>query len=118
MTRRTVVGGVAGLVFGLGNLAGAVMAAVQGELTHAGVHVALMLLGALFVLRIWRPREAALTPMLMSSEVADRMTQLELSLEGLATGIERVGEGQRFITNFLSERGIEARKQAQWVRSP
>lgn len=118
MTRRTVVSGVAGLVFGLGNLAGAAMAAVQGELTHAGVHVALMLLGALFVLRIWRPREAALTPMLMSSEVADRMTQLELSLEGLATGIERVGEGQRFITNFLSERGIEARKQAQWVRSP
>ncbi len=106
MTRRTVVWGVAGIIFAVGNLAGAVMAAAQGELSHAGLHAGLMLLGALFALRMWRTRQPAPTPMLMLSAIADRMTQLELSLEGLAMGVERVGEGQRFITSFFSERGI------------
>ena len=39
----------AAAIFTVGNLAGGVVAAAQGELIHASVHAGLMLLGAVFV---------------------------------------------------------------------
>jgi hypothetical protein len=39
-------------------------------------------------------------------ELADRLTQLEQSLDAVAVEIERVGEGQRFMTSRLVDDGI------------
>lgn len=103
MTRRSKVRLGAAVLFSLVNLGGAVMAAVAGELTHAGVHVGLLLLGAYYASRVWFASAAVIPGMEASSELTDRLAHLELTIEAAATAVERVGEGQRFITRFLSE---------------
>lgn len=106
MTRRSKIWLAAAALFSLVNLAGAVMAAAQGEFLHAGTHVALFLLGAYVVRRIWRPEEAMIPAERVSGELDDRLTHLELSIEAVTLGVERIGEGQRFITSFFTTNAV------------
>ena len=102
MTRRSTIWLVVALAFTLLNLGFAVAAAVTGEPIHAGVHVVLMLVGAWFTTRIWRREhpEAAELP----DGTPDRLTNLEQSIDAVAIEVERIGEGQRFMTRALTER--------------
>jgi hypothetical protein len=92
------------------NLAGAVYAAVLGEMLHAGVHAAL-LLGGVYAARLvttgrgwpWRRPDAAAPP-----ELTSRLTQLEQSVEAVAVEVERIGEGQRYVTRLFTERAAAA----------
>lgn len=111
MTRCSKVWLVVGGLFILGNLGGAVFAAAQGELLHAGIHAALLLLTVYLVSRfaprryaprMWR-REKSAAP--LSRELADRLTQLEQSVDAIAIEVERIGEGQRFMTRLFTENG-------------
>jgi len=103
MTLRARVWLVAGVLFILVNLAGGVIAAVEGELLHTGVHAGLLLLGAYYARRIWR-RGGSVIPAL-SRELTDSLTHLEQSVDAVAIEVERIGEGQRFITRFFTEKG-------------
>jgi hypothetical protein len=110
MTRRSKVWLVMAVLFTLVNLGGAGMAAADGELLHAGAHAALLLLGAYLVwrlaprrgaLRLWR-REESVIPA-PRPELTDRLTHLEQSVDAVAIEVERIGEGQRFMTRLFTE---------------
>lgn len=40
------------------------------------------------------------------SEISQRLERVESSIEAIAVEMERVGEGQRFVTKLLSERKL------------
>jgi hypothetical protein len=102
-------------IFTVVNVAGAVMAAMQSEAIHTGVHVLLSLIGAYFVWRLAPRRSgsdaelveqqlssAAAPP--MSPDLTNRLTHLEQAVDAVAIEVERIGEGQRFITRSFVER--------------
>ena len=110
MTRRAKVWLVVALLFLVGNLAGAVVAAAAGEMHHAGVHVGLALLGAYLAWRVTRGRVAPPTDAASAtarSEFADRLRGLEQSVDAVAVEVERIGEGQRFVTRLFAERAAQ-----------
>jgi len=102
MSRRSNIWLVVAALFFFINFAGAVIAAVQGEFLHAGTHVGLLALGAYYVRRIWRRR---LVVPDLAGELSDNLTQLEKSVAAVAIEVERIGEGQRFITRLFTEKG-------------
>ena len=110
MIRRTKAWLTVAVLFGLGNVAGAVMAAVAREPLHAATHVVLAFLSAYAVRAlVGAPAPAAALPDVAPiGALAGRFTQLEISLEGLAVGVERMGEGQRTITRLFAERNGDA----------
>ncbi len=101
MTRRSKVWLVVAVLFTFLNFAGGVFAAARGELLHTGIHAGLLLLGAYLVWRL-APRRYARRP----RELTDRLTHLEQSVDAVAIEVERIGEGQRFLTRFFTENGI------------
>ena len=110
MTRRAKVWLVVAVLFLVGNLAGAVVAAAAGELHHAGVHVALALLGAYLAWRVSRGRvahRADAASATAPSEFAARLRGLEQSVDAVAVEVERIGEGQRFVTRLFAERAAQ-----------
>ena len=58
--------------------------------------------GAAFLMfkRALRPRARAEKP---SAESSDRMERLESAVDAIAVEIERISEGQRFVTRLLTE---------------
>jgi hypothetical protein len=80
------------------------------EPAHAGLHVALLFPSAY----LWRrfaparfarrgtPRGRSIDPV-RAGELTDRLTRLEESLDAAALSIERIGEGQRFMTRVLTD---------------
>jgi hypothetical protein len=56
-----------------------------------------------FSRRIWR-RSASIVASL-PKDLAERLTRLEQSVESVAIDVERVGDGQRFVTNLFIENG-------------
>ena len=102
MTRRTRIWQVVTGLFILINVGGAVFAVLEAELDHALVHVALGIAGLYFGRRFWSPREAE--PELTSGPLDDRLANLEQSIDAVAIEIERIGEGQRFMTRTLTEK--------------
>ena len=100
----------AAALFVLVNLAGTPVAALRGELWHTVLHVVLLIVGVYAVRRLaprrdgdgtWRwPRSAR---SLARPDVSDRLTRLESSVEAVAVEIERIGEGQRFVTRVLAD---------------
>jgi len=52
--------------------------------------------------RIWR--RSAKAEITLPPQVAERMESLERGMEAIALEVERIGEGQRFVTQALSER--------------
>lgn len=112
MTRRSRIWLVVALLFLAVNLAGGVVAAASREWLHAGVHAALTLLAAYLVWRLApkrpprrTPREAEAGGPALPREIGDRLTQLEQSVDGVAVEVERIGEGQRFMTRLFAEDG-------------
>ncbi|GAC1650164.1 MAG: hypothetical protein NVS4B3_08530 [Gemmatimonadaceae bacterium] len=114
MTRRSMAWLALAVLFALGNFAGAVYAAAQGELwPHAGIHVGLTLLGAYAAWWLTPRRDAREFEGAAGSAVAgmrgeprDRLTHREQSVDAVAVEVERIGEGQRFMTRFFTERGL------------
>jgi hypothetical protein len=105
MTRRSKIWLVVAVVFDVVNLAGAVMAAAAGELLHAGGHVALLALGVYVTWRLtpegWRRSTPTVSP--LERELADRLTNIEQAVDAVAIEVERVGEGQRFMTRAINK---------------
>ena len=56
-----------------------------------------------FARRIWRRSAAAVTS--LPQEVIDRLTRLDHAVDSIAVEVERIGEGQRFMTRVLAEKG-------------
>jgi hypothetical protein len=54
-----------------------------------------------FARRIWRRSAAVVTS--FPRELADRLTRMEHSVEATAVEVERIGEGQRFLTRLFTE---------------
>ena len=112
MIRRPNAWMAAALVFLSVNAGGGWFAAAQGEPLHAGVHFLLLLPGAYFAWwlatrrgalgRGRRPRAA--TPAL-PGDFGDHLTQIEQSIDAVAIEVERIGEGQRFMTRLFTEKG-------------
>jgi len=102
MTRRSKTWLVVAVIFTAINVGGVVPAAMAGESLHAGIHVVLALLGAYYVRKIWRGVRPE-TPAL-SADYSDRLTNLEQSIDAVAVEVERIGEGQRFMTRVLTEK--------------
>jgi hypothetical protein len=103
--RRSRLWLVGVVLFTLVNFAGGVVAAVQGELLHTGVHAVLLVLGVYATRRLAR-RVSGLgdseNPEL-SREITDRLSHLERSVDAVAIEVERIGEGQRFITRVFTQ---------------
>lgn len=98
---------VAAVIFTLVNAAGAGFAAAEGEGPHAGVHVALMLLGTYLA---WRLALRALRNEPQAASLADgRLEQLQQSVDVVALEVERIGEAQRFSAKQQAER-VEPRR--------
>ena len=63
----------------------------------------LMPIALAFSRRLWR-RGAATTPAL-PADVNDRLRAIEHAVESVAVEVERIGEGQRFMSRVFTERG-------------
>ena len=110
MSRRATIWMAVAVIFILGNIGGGIYAAAQGEPMHAGLHAVLTLVGILVATALMRGRgrNAAWDPALGSAaakpdEIADRLSQLEHSVDAVAIEVERIGESQRFMTKVLTQ---------------
>lgn len=56
-----------------------------------------------FARRIWKRSAAAVTS--FPQELVDRLTRLDQSMDSIAIEVERIGEGQRFVTRVLTNNG-------------
>ncbi|GAC1659330.1 MAG: hypothetical protein NVS4B3_27510 [Gemmatimonadaceae bacterium] len=94
-------------------------AAARGELfPHAGVHVGLTLLGAYLVWRLApMGRRGGSVISGLTQEHTERLTHLEQSVDAMAIEVERIGEGQRFMTRVFTEKDTP-RVPAESVASP
>lgn len=63
--------------------------------------VAVFPLSVAFARRIWRRSAAAVTS--LPRDIADRLQRMEQAIEATAVEVERIGEGQRFITRLFTE---------------
>lgn len=110
MKRRIPVGLVLAVLFALLNAAGGVYAGMMGEPRHAGVHVALALAGAYAAWVLLARRRAGDGDTQLAGagaapgELSGRLTNLEQSIDAIAVEVERVGEGQRFMTRLFAEK--------------
>jgi len=114
MKRRIPVGLVLAVLFTLLNVAGGVYAGAMGEVRHAGLHLVLSLAGG-WLAWVLAARRRAGAPQLAaagdaSPELSSRLTSLEQSLDAIAVEVERVGEGQRFMTRLFTERKADDRE--------
>ena len=102
MTRRSKLWRILASLFTLLNLGGAIFAAAIGEGLHAGVHVALALVGAYLVWRL-APRSDRQAPA-DEQPTDDRLDQLQQSVDAVAIEVERIGEAPRFSTRLEADR--------------
>jgi hypothetical protein len=98
-------------LFTLVNIGGGVYAGMMGEVRHAGLHVVLALVGAYvtWLVAVRRRDDGLATARLPGaagapSELSARLSNLEQSLDAIAVEVERVGEGQRFVTRLFTQR--------------
>ena len=70
-------------------------------LTGIFMFVALFPLSIAFARRIWRRSAVAVTT--LPRELVDRLLRLEQSVEATSLEVERIGEGQRFLTKLFTE---------------
>ena len=68
--------------------------------------VAIFPISIAFARRIWRRSANAVAT--LPQEIIERFTQIDQAVESIAVEVERIGEGQRFITRVLSEQGRPA----------
>ena len=68
--------------------------------------VAIFPISIAFARRIWRRSAAAVAA--LPHDIVERFTQIDQAVESIAVEVERIGEGQRFITRVLAEQGRPA----------
>ncbi|MFL5595466.1 MAG: hypothetical protein ACJ785_12780, partial [Gemmatimonadaceae bacterium] len=69
--------------------------------------VVLLPLSVALARRIWRRSAAVVTS--LPREIVERLTRMEHALEATAVEVERIGEGQRFLTRLFTEgEGVRA----------
>lgn len=68
--------------------------------------VAILPLSIAYARRIWRRSAAAVAA--IPGDILERFAQLDQAVESVAVEVERIGEGQRFITRVLSDQGGRA----------
>jgi len=56
--------------------------------------------------RLWRRGAVAVSA--IPHELMDRLTRLDQAIDSIAVEVERIGEGQRFVTRVLAERPAES----------
>jgi hypothetical protein len=61
-------------------------------------------LSVAFARRIWRRTSVAATA--LPHELMDRLTRLDQAVDSIAVEVERIGEGQRFVTRLMGDRPI------------
>jgi hypothetical protein len=115
MKRRSSTWPIVAGLFTLGNIAGTVYAAAMGEMRHATLHIMLTVAGAWFTWVLVQRRGSgtdvdALDLPAPSGELGARLGHLEQSLDAIALEVERVGEGQRYMTKVFTERDAETDK--------
>jgi hypothetical protein len=66
--------------------------------------------------RIWR--RSAKTEVTLPPVLVDRMESLERSMDAVAIEVERIGEGQRFVTQLLADRAKSAALPAERSGGP
>jgi hypothetical protein len=98
-TRRRRIWQVGWIVFSVVNVIGGAQAAGQGEARHAFLHALLAFVGIIALQRVGRPR---LEPTVEDRELAERLARLERTIDTMAVEVERVGEGQRYLTKLYS----------------
>jgi hypothetical protein len=95
----------------LGNVVATWFAAQPAEPWHATIHA---LLAALFGVGAQRLMDRRRAPLRAESVLGDdRMERLEQAVDSIAVEMERVGEGQRFVTKLLAERGREVERPSE-----
>lgn len=110
MSRRGRTWRAVGVVFALVNAVGAVWAFVGREWMHGGVHVALAGLTAYLLLRVKSDPTTPASAEELSSWTetppvgADRMEQLQQSVDAIAIEVEPIGEAQRFDAKLRANR--------------
>lgn len=78
------------------------------EVVMMGIFFSALLLAPIAIAwarRIWRRSAVQLS---VPPELTERMTAVERSLESVAIEVERIGEGQRFVTQLMAERASAA----------
>lgn len=89
----------------LGNLVSVWFAARPAEAWHATIHA---LLAVLFGVGAQRLMGRQRTPSRAQPAIGDdRERRLEQAIDAIAVELERVGEGQRFVTKLLADRGLQ-----------
>jgi hypothetical protein len=68
--------------------------------------VVLLPISLAYARRIWRRSAAVVTS--LPQEVMDRLTRLDQAVDAIAVEVERIGEGQRFMTRVLAEKPMGA----------
>lgn len=68
--------------------------------------VVLMPLSIALARRIWR--RGVTTVSALPAEVMDRLSRLDQAVDSIAVEVERIGEGQRFMTRIFTSGGAEA----------
>lgn len=111
MKGRFGIGLALAVLFTLVNVGGGIYAGAMGEVPHAGLHGVLALVGAYvtWLILVRRRTSAALHDEALAAdgpprELASRLTNLEQSIDAIAVEVERVGEGQRYMTNLFADR--------------
>ena len=65
--------------------------------------IAILPISVAFARRIWRRSAAAVSA--LPQEVMERLTRLDHAVDSIAVEVERIGEGQRFMTRVFAEKG-------------
>jgi hypothetical protein len=68
--------------------------------------VVLLPISLAYARRIWRRSAAAVAT--LPQEMMDRLTRLDQAVDAIAVEVERIGEGQRFMTRVLAEKPMGA----------
>ncbi len=102
MARRSGTWMVVAVVFTVVNVAAAVYAAWLSEQMHAAGHVALSFLGVYWV-RWLNGRRSGAGRAEVPGE-ADRIAELQQSVDAVALEVERIGEAQRYAEKLQAER--------------
>jgi hypothetical protein len=107
MSRGRGIWKAAAVVFTVVNLIGIGMAVAAQEQMHTGIHVALSLLGAYAVWRLF-DRSARVQP--GTDDLAEpRLEALQQSVDAIAVEVERIGEAQRFNAKLRAEQKESSR---------
>ena len=107
MQRRFTTGLVLAVLFTLANIGGGVYAAAMHERQHTVLHIVLTIVGAWTTWQILARRRASASALAQGDarprELTSRLSNLEQSLDAIAVEVERVGEGQRYMTQLFAE---------------